>query len=144
MFNYIRRHRNLQLTFFTNDTAICEMELYNFRYLVDTQYNHKYQICENGYNKTKWTFTQTKIVMAKIAGNLPKRMCCSYSGTNYPEKKHEIIEAFEDNGNQSCKRQCVTSMRDQSMLSRTTNPTNMMNQNVQLKQLEMLSGGHDT
>jgi len=36
------------------------MESYNFRYLVDTQYNHKYVIFENGYKKMKWIFTQTK------------------------------------------------------------------------------------
>jgi len=35
------------------------MESYQFRYLVDTQYNHKYQIFENGY-KIFFTFTQTK------------------------------------------------------------------------------------
>ena len=29
------------------------MESYNLIYLVDTQYNHKYKIFENGYKKNK-------------------------------------------------------------------------------------------
>ena len=47
-------------------------------------------------------------MIVKAAGNLPKRGVARTQVQNILERKHDIMEAFEDNGSSSRKQQCLS------------------------------------